>query len=324
MGYYKTDFMNNFAKPNVVISQCINFKHVRWNGDIVRDNFAQILGKYVNYQPICPEVAIGLGIPREPIRIVQDKDKLKLLQHKTKKDCTKDMHKFSDDFLSKLEDVDGFFLKNKSPSCGVSGVKIYHNLETGNNSGKTKGMFAQKVFDHFPTAAIEDEGRVHDDGLRHHFLIKLFTLAEFRELNKKLKKVSQLTDFHARYKYTFMAYSQNRLKAMGRVLANHHNMSLETVANAYKIHLENIFFRQASHRSHTNVLLHCFGYVSQELSKKEREHFLHLVDQYSQKQIPLLIPLEVLRGYTIRCNTEYLLQQKYFNPYPEELVHFKY
>ena len=194
--------MRTFNKPNIVISKCLGFETCRYNGQVINDEYVNKLSKFVNYIPVCPECEIGLGVPRFPIRIVKEKDNLKLVQPKTGKDCTKDMIRFSENFLKGLKNIDGFILKFRSPSCGINDVSIYPSLEKSAPVGKGPGFFGSKVMEMFPGLSIEHEGRLKNFKLREHALTKLFALAGFRDHQGKM---ADLVKFHSNNKYLFMA-----------------------------------------------------------------------------------------------------------------------
>jgi uncharacterized protein YbbK (DUF523 family) len=218
--------MREFPKPVVVVSKCITFEPVRWNGQIIASEFIEKLKPYVNFVPVCPEVEIGLGVPRDPIRIVLVNGEKKLLQPTTGFDFTDKMTKFSESFLDSLDSVDGFILKSASPSSGFKNVKVYPSIEKVSSIEKAPGFFGGAVLQKFPNLAIEDERRLLNPRIREHFLTKLFTLASFREV-KKSGKVKDLVKFQADNKYLFTAYNQTALRILGKLAANQeHNQEL--------------------------------------------------------------------------------------------------
>ena len=117
------------SKPKVVISKCLGFSNCRYNGGTENNEFVTRLKDYVDFITVCPEIGMGLGTPREAIRVVEINGENRLLQSKTKRDLTENMNEFAKDFLSSLDEVDGFILKSKSPSCGIRDVKIYTSIE---------------------------------------------------------------------------------------------------------------------------------------------------------------------------------------------------
>ena len=152
--------MNRRVKPVVVVSKCLGFDACRYNGDIIEEEFLKRLEPFVRFVPVCPEMEIGLGTPREPVRIVNGNGELKLLQPATGLDLTERMRAFSSTFLASLKEVDGFILKSRSPSCGPAEVKVYKSTERGAPVAWSSGLFAGAVLEKFPGLAVEDEGRL--------------------------------------------------------------------------------------------------------------------------------------------------------------------
>ena len=211
--------MRIFPKPNVVISRCITFAPVRYNGQLIPDLFVEKLKPFVNFIPVCPEVEIGLGVPREPVRIVLVNGERRLIQPATGSDFTKRMEDFAESFLSSLGDVDGFILKRGSPSSGLRNVKIYATVEKSAPVGKGPGVFGGAVLERFPSLAVEDELRLINIKIREHFLTRIFTFAGFREI-KKSGKMKDLVRFQSENKYLFTAYNQKELRCLGKIVAN--------------------------------------------------------------------------------------------------------
>ena len=139
---------NNFTKPRILVSKGIEFDSCRYNSQMISSDFVKKLKKFVDFKPVCAEVEIGLGVPRNPIRIVEKKGMVKLIQPETKKDLTKDMIEFSNRFLDDLE-IDGVILKSKSPSCGIKDVKIFPSEEKSPPLRRDKGFFGGAVVEKF-------------------------------------------------------------------------------------------------------------------------------------------------------------------------------
>ncbi|MGA3298194.1 MAG: DUF523 and DUF1722 domain-containing protein, partial [Candidatus Bathyarchaeia archaeon] len=224
--------MKRFPRPNVVISNCLELAACRYNGQLVHDDFVKKLSQHVNYIPVCPKVAVGLGVPRFPIRMVSQGKGIRLIQPATKIDLTDKMNQFSVDFLSRLKEVDGFILKFRSPTCGLKDVRIYPRAEKSAAVGKTSGFFGGKILEMFPGLAIEDEGRLKSLKIREHFLTKLFTLAYFREV-RKASKILDLTRFHADSKFLLMAYNQKEMRGLGNIAANRERKEVKEILSEY-------------------------------------------------------------------------------------------
>lgn len=264
--------MNKTIKPIVIVSKCLGFDNCRYNGQTISDKFIDKLGEYLEFKTVCPEMAIGLGVPREPIRIVLDNGKPRLYQPATGKDVTEAMEDFTDTYLNSIEEVDGFILKNRSPSCGSIDVKIYSGYEKSARSIRGSGFFGGVVFKRFEGLPIEDEGRLKNFTIREHFLTKLFTFTRFRQM-KKSGKMKDLVEFHTCHKFLLLGYNQSHYRKMGPIVANHNKYDFNKVINLYEHELKQIFKNIPKVGSIINTLQHAFGYVSDELSKAEKAFF---------------------------------------------------
>jgi len=305
--------------PRIVISECLGFASCRYNGQTIPDNFIDKLKKYVDFLPICPEVEIGLGIPRDPIRIAEVDGAAILYQPASGKDLTDKMIRFVDKYLTDLTEIDGFILKNRSPSCGPGDVKIYIGLEKSAMTRRGSGFFGGAVFERFPQAAIEDEGRLKNFQLREHFLIKLFTMARFRATAAS-GKMSELVKFHSRHKLLFLAYNESHYRLSGRIVANHEKHALKRVLTEYLSELTTILSKPARYTGMINTLLHAFGGISDQLSSEEKKFFLNTIEEYRDERVPLSTLFHLLNAYAIRFDSQYLQSQIFLNPYPRELT----
>ncbi len=224
--------MTVFPKPRIVISKCIGFDPCRYNGEIVKDKFVERLEPHVEFVCVCPEVEIGLGTPRAPVRIVSSGDSFKLIQPSSGLDVSDKMQEFSRGFLDSLKEVDGFIFKNRSPSCGFTDVKFYSGPEKGPVIGKTAGFFGGAVLERFGDRAVEDEGRLKNLNIREHFLTSIFAFARFRRLQQS-PSIHGLVRFHAVNKMLLMAYSQTKMRELGRIVANADRNRISKVLELY-------------------------------------------------------------------------------------------
>ncbi|MCM0649191.1 DUF523 and DUF1722 domain-containing protein [Clostridium swellfunianum] len=309
----------DISKPTIVVSRCLGFDKCRYNGDMIPDRFVKKLGNYVNYITVCPEVDIGLSIPRETIRLVSENDEIKLFQPSTNRELTNEMSAFTDEFLSSLPQVHGFILKGRSPSCGTKDVKIYLGREKAVGSIKGSGLFGKAVVERFPAAAVEEEGRLTNFKIREHFLSKLFMFFKLSEIEKS-NSLAELVKFQSDNKYLLMAYNQKEQKLLGRIVANKDGKNFDTIVKEYKEHLVLAFARAPRYTSIINALQHIFGYFSEELSQSEKNFFLETLEGYRANKVPLSVLIHMLKGYAIEYNQPYILQQTILSPYPEELV----
>ena len=171
--------MSDVAWPVIVVSQCLGFAAVRYNGAIIDAPFVQQLAAVTDIIEVCPEVGIGLGVPRPPIRMQRARGGIALMQPSTGRDITRDMHAYASTFLDTLTHVDGFILKARSPSCGTGGVNV--NDGDGMDVAETAaGRFASAVLARFPEVAVAEELELRDHGVRTAFLDRVYASASRR------------------------------------------------------------------------------------------------------------------------------------------------
>lgn len=311
--------MDKNLKPQVVVSKCMGFDACRYNGQTLPDKFVEKLKDYVDYQPVCAEVEIGLGVPRNPIRLVMENDQIILYQPASDKEYTREMIDFSNTFLDSLKEVDGFILKGRSPSCGTKDVKVYLGKAKATGSIKGQGIFAEQVFKRYPFLAIEEEGRLTNFRIREHFLAKLYTMFNYRQV-QKTGTMAALVKFQANNKYLLMAYNQKEQKVLGQIVANHDKQPVKAVIDNYKNQLGIALSRIPRYSNYINVMMHIFGYFSEHLSTGEKTFVLDSFEKYKSGKIPLSVPINILKSYVIKYNDPYLLEQSIWAPFPEELM----
>jgi len=311
--------MKKTSKPIVVVSKCLTFAACRYNGLMINSETVEALKKHVDFIPVCPEMEIGLGIPRQPIRVIEGPGEPRLIQPSSGLDVTSKMLDFSREYLTTLKEVDGFLLKSRSPSCGIKDVKFYAGQEQNVPLGKTQGFFGKAVMERFPEAAIEDEARLENFSIREHFFTKLFALADLRRVigSGEMKK---LVDFHSRNKYLLMAYSQAKLKALSNIVANHDNKDLPGIVSEYKAEFSSALVHAPKHTSHINALMHTLEYFSDKISSGEKQYFLDSLQDYRNGKLPLSVPQSLIRSWIVRFDEASLKDQTFFRPFPEELT----
>lgn len=313
--------IKSFPRPKLVVSKCLGFDHCRWNAQIISNDFVKLLQNYVEFTPVCPEVEIGLGVPRDPIRVVYDlgAGTLRLIQPAKGRDLTDEMRGFCDAFLSSLKGVDGFILKGSSPSCGLKNVKIYAGMGSPYVKEKGRGFFGGAVYERFSKLAVEDEERLANPLIREHFLTKLFALAGFRHAEEG-GKTADLVKFHSENKFLLMAYSQAGAMELGRIVAKQKATGIADAFKLYRTGIEDVLLRPPRRGRVVNVLSHMLGYFSDRLTKEERAFFAESVENYRRGLVPLLVCLNLVRSYAIRFGVDYLLSQSFLEPYPLELM----
>jgi uncharacterized protein YbgA (DUF1722 family)/uncharacterized protein YbbK (DUF523 family) len=312
--------MREFVRPKIVVSRCLGFDHCRYNGNIISSPIVAKLTEYVDFLPVCPEVEIGLGIPRSPVRIILENGEQRLVQSASGRDLTEVMEEFCTDYLDFTGDVDGFILKYRSPSCGIKDVKVYPTAALKSGAiGKTSGFFGGAVLKKFPHLAIEDEGRLRNARIKEHFMTRLFMLAAFRKV-KSESCMKNLVTFHTENKYLLMSYNQAELRKLGAIVANKERRTFQELVFEYERHLYSALSRPPRYTSSINILMHAFGHFSERLSTQEKALFFDLIQKYREGKISLYPVINVIWAWVLRFEDQYLMNQTFFEPYPEGLM----
>lgn len=307
-----------FARPRIVFSACLNFEAVRYNGKLIEDEFCKKLAEYVDVVTVCPEVGAGLPVPRPPIVIVFDDEK-RVVQKRTNENLTERLVKFSTQFLEELGPVDGFVLKRKSPSCAIFDATAYRICGKERHILKTSGLFTDKATEKFPKAAFIDEFRLKNFWLKDHFLTRVFATAELREtLNENCTK-QDLLKFHERYKYSLMAHSPMLLKKLGKLVSNLKTASLPQLLQHYNELFITALLSRPTRGKHFNVLQHIYGYFKDIADEREKKTLQGILNDFGSGSVNLTQVREVFREFALKYQLEYLLDQRYLNPYPVEL-----
>ena len=312
--------MKRFTKPKVVLSRCIEFDKCRYDGQVVSSDFVKKLIPHVEFIAICPEVEIGLGTPRNPLRLVSVNSELRLIQPATNLDATEKMQRFADHFLDSLSEVDGFILKSRSPTSALKDARVYSSVKKGSAVlSKGPGLFGNAVLMRFPHLAIEDEGRLRNPRIKEHFLTKLFTLASFRK-TKATGSFEKLVEFHSENKLLIKAYNQKESKALGTTVANEESKTFHGMLEEYQQHLFKALQRPPRCGSNVNVMINAMRYFSNRLSKEEKSFFLDSLQKYRRGSLPLSVNISILRLWIEKHREAHLAKQTFFEPYPQELM----
>ncbi|TQI79486.1 uncharacterized protein YbgA (DUF1722 family) [Serratia fonticola] len=303
------------------ISACLLGNAVRFDGGHKRCEFAvEQLAPYVHFEPVCPEMAIGLPTPRPALRLNKHQQQTLLCYSNDRSvDLTDKMQQFSEQRVAGLQHLCGYIVCAKSPSCGMERVKVYE--ENGSGARKSGvGLFTAELLRQMPWLPVEEDGRLNDPVLRENFVERVFALYELNMLWRKGLTRGGLIAFHSRYKLSLLAHSQPEYRELGRFVAGIENWaSLDAFAVEYRQRLMTLLKHKATRRNHTNVLMHVQGYFRRQLNAAQRQELTQLIERYRQGLQPLLAPITLLKHYMAEYPDSYLAQQRYFEPYPEAL-----
>lgn len=320
--------MQDTKKIRLGISSCLLGNPVRFDGGHKKDQWlVNTLGEYVEYIPVCPEVEMGLPIPRETLRLVGNPEDPRLVTTKTYQDHTTQMKEFSARRIAELEHehLCGFVFKRASPSSGMERVKVYKDVDpkeaknAGAPSLKGVGVFARAFMEHFPLLPVEEEGRLGDPNLRENFIERIFVMQRWRDLLEQPFTLGKLVEFHTRHKLLIMSHSVVHYRAMGKLVAQGKQVAPEELIEQYQTELLTALKIRATVKKHTNVLQHIAGYFKKKLSADEKQELQEIIERYHARLVPLIVPLTLCNHYVRKYGEEYLASQWYLNPHPVEL-----
>ncbi len=304
------------------ISTCLLGERVRYDGGHKLDRFlVYTLGQFVQWVSVCPEVEMGLPVPRESIRLVGDPEAPRLVAPESGTDYTEAMNAWARTRVEQLAGVDlhGFVFKKDSPSSGLFGVKIYDANGVATRSGM--GMFPRQVVRRFPLLPLEEEGRLNDMALRENFIERVFAYYRWTEMLAQDATPGGLVRFHTAHKLTLMAHSPAHYQEMGRLTAQAGRLPWEELAGRYGALLMEGLQVLGTRGKHVNVLQHLMGFVRERLASEDKAELLALIEDYRQGLVPLIVPLTLIKHHLGRCAVpEWVHQQVYLNPYPRELM----
>jgi uncharacterized protein YbgA (DUF1722 family)/uncharacterized protein YbbK (DUF523 family) len=303
------------------ISSCLLGEKVRYDGGHKLDRFLTgILGRYIEWVPVCPEVECGLSVPREAMRLVGAPDSYRLVTIHGGVDHTDRMLRWARKRLPELEkeNLCGFVFKSRSPSSGMNRVKIY--TPSGQPRYAGSGIFAGTFRKHFPWIPVEDEGRLNDPKLRENFIERIFVMKRWQEFNQGRRSIGNLVAFHTGVKLLVLSHSPKHYTDLGRLVAHAKDRPLQDLYDDYFRTLMDGLHLIATVRKNTNVLQHMMGYFKRQLSRDEKQELSEWIDHYRRERVPLIVPLSLIQHYVRKYKEPYLRNQYYLNPHPMELM----
>jgi uncharacterized protein YbgA (DUF1722 family)/uncharacterized protein YbbK (DUF523 family) len=309
------------SKPRIGVSACLAGDEVRYNGGHKSSSLChKLFDEHFDWVTLCPEMAIGLGVPREPIRLIGDPEAPNVV---TTRDPDEDygpaLRDYGTRMAKELGDICGYIFMQKSPSCGLERVKVYQ--ENGHPSLKGgRGAYAAAFCAEKPDLPVEEEGRLHDAVLRENFVSRVYAYADWQaQLAQGLDR-GALIAFHSRYKYLLMAHNPQAYRELGRLLGTMtRDDDPQVIGTHYFSQLMAALRRCANRGTHSNVLQHLVGYLRPVICSDDKVELQRLITQYQQGIVPLVVPMTLLKHHLHNHPDPYLLQQTYLNPHPEKL-----
>ncbi|HEY4184465.1 MAG TPA: DUF523 and DUF1722 domain-containing protein [Polyangia bacterium] len=312
------------------VSACLMGREVRFDGQHKRDAFlVDELGPFVEFVPVCPEVEVGMSIPRETVRLVRLGERgrsgtpSRLVASRSGEDWTARMNAYAEKRVERLarENLSGFVLKKDSPSCGLLRVKRYDDPTTEAKAERDgTGLFAGWLQRTFPQLPIEEEGRLYDAKLRENFIERIFAYHRLRALWATRWTLRSLIAFHTAHKMALLAHDEPGYRRLGRLVALGKSLPRDELRQRYEAGFMETLTKLATPGRHANVMTHMFGHFSDKLDRATRDEILTVIEDHQKELIPLVVPLTLLRHYVRLLKVTYLADQTYLEPHPKELM----
>ena len=309
--------MSGFSRPRIGISKCLEFDMCRYDGSRINNTFVRNMKKYVDFIAVCPEVGIGLGSPRKPIRLVTIDGKKNLYQPSSKKNLTEDMHDFGKNFAESNSKLDGFIFKRDSPTCGITDVRLYHKLGDHVGYSKTSGMFSEDVLKNFPNIVKEDEKRLNNISIRENFLTRIFVLADLRE-SLESNSIEKVFEFYSKNMLLFLCHDEKLTAQLGLIFKTED--SFEIISREFQNSISKILSFIPKKNTIIDTFNYIFNHVKLKLSESEKFYYYSLIDGFENDLISQYEISTLLYSWALRYNLNSIIDQSMFNPFPKNLL----
>ena len=307
------------AKIRVGVSACLVGDKVRYDGGHKRDVYLTgKLAQVFEFVPVCPEVAIGMGVPRPPIRLVGDALAPRALGvEDASLDVTAPLTAYGRRMAVELDGISAYIFKARSPSCGPWRVPIYSD---GVSMAQGTGLYAREIRARQSLLPVEEEGRLADPSLRDNFIERIFAYRRWQQLQTSGIDVGALVEFHSAHKLQLMSHGAVYYRALGRLIAEAKPPRIAAVAREYGAEFMSALTHPATRKRHTNVLHHLMGYLKRHLDREDKVELLGVIESYRLGQMPLAAPITLLKHHFRRFPDPYIDKQTYLHPHPTELA----
>lgn len=307
-------------KIPVGVSDCLLGAPVRFDGGHKRNRYlTDVLSEYLEFKPACPELAIGLGVPRKPIRLIvtDGQDRIRGIENPDL-DVTDALTEQAELVAVNMSDICGYIFMQNSPSCAAFSLKRYgengYSIDT-----QGQGAYAKRLMQLMPLVPVEEAGRLNDPALRENFITRVFALHDWRETMAAEPSAKKLIDFYSRYKYQVMAHHLPSYTAIGKFLANLSNRPIQEVCDQFIGLLMTALTHRASRKGNVNTLMHLRGYLKLHIDKQDKNELSQLIESYAKGLTPLVVPLTLLKHHLMTLGNPYLENQVYWQPHPAAL-----
>ncbi|MBI2837898.1 MAG: DUF1722 domain-containing protein [Acidobacteria bacterium] len=304
------------TRIRVGISSCLLGERVRYDGGHKLDTLiTHILGRLFEWVPVCPEMEIGLGAPREALRLVGGRNAPpRLVAQHSGLDHTQMMAGWAERRLDEIggAGLHGFVLKSKSPSCGFEAVRVHAVRSASRRSDR--GIFTAAIVRRFPHLPAADEIRLRDAGTRDNFVERVFAHHRWTMFLRSRPGPEDLERYHSSHRLLLMSHGITHYRALGRVVAGATHRRIGGVLREYEERCMEALRVKATRKRHALVLRYVSRNLRRHLDATDLTELDGSIDAYQAGMMPLNAPLTLVRHHLRRHPVDWLSEQTYLNP----------
>lgn len=295
-----TQILPNDTMINIGVSSCLLGESIRWDGAHKRDALiAGTIAPKFNLLPICPEMGIGMGTPRPPIKLMRLEDVTRaLVEGNTEQDVTENLKNYVHDIRHNLADLSGFIVKSDSPSCGLNTLKVFRQKGGGPPWKDGKGIFSSALKNLLPWLPMQDETRLGESEPRAHFFDRVYALNRWQKMARDRLTLEKLKFFHETHRIKVLVRSNDDFRKLERILnaapSDHNPDALSAIAEEYIGAFMDILESMPGRKQHANMLLYLTSLLKNNISLSDKTVLKRMIDLYSKGELPRLAPVVLL------------------------------
>jgi len=299
--------------PSVGVSSCLLGQKVRYDAGHKKNAFiTEDLNKILELVPLCPEVAIGMGVPRQPIRLIKTEKGVRAQGARDPLlDVTDDLKGYARRIAPLVGTFSGYIFKKGSPSCGAYRVKVYNDKGIPCHTGE--GVFTETVTRHYPNLPIEEEGRMNNPQLRGSFIKRIFIYHDWQSRIDKGLTIQLFQEFHRIHKFTLLAHDQKHYRDLGKMVAGCNQADLKAVSDDYIEKFMAALKNTPTPHQHINVLMRIIGFLKRQINPRDKVELLRAMQHYRDGKVSCEVPLTLIGHHLNNNPNAYLSTQHYLN-----------
>ena len=310
-------------KSKLGVSACLLGAKVRNNGEGAEVRYlTRTWAHHLELIGVCPEVGIGMGVPRPTTRLIYRNGKIHLMNPNTDDDFTQDMIDYAELQSDALINagISGFVFKKDSATCGLGQVRVYHDDQSQAVRNGT-GLFALIFTTLNPHIPVIEEEQLNDPLQAEHFLARVEFFSLWLEEGRGGWTANRLTHFHNTNELFLLSRSPKAKRKLGRLLAHafERGEHPEHIAHEYMIVAQQLLSVLTKPGPIAHAMERVLGRVSQDLSRAERQEMLDVIHEYRTGRLPRSTPLMMLKRLVRRCNMETETNARLISPTPLSL-----